>query len=1143
MRRAALLLALARAASALAPLFGQYRVDGTHGGAAAAVAGPGGAAGAPPTRLVETLLAGSQSGLLPQPVVAADGTAFLVDAAGTVTALRPGTAAPLWTYVGQSAPTSADAATPALSPDGSVLIALLGTSVVSLDAANGAELWSASFSAAFTQPPTIFADGSGVVCATTSSVSLFNLTDGSAGPKLIYGFGGAYGPVSTLVDATYGNCVVFVNGVLELVKYCAAAGAGAPVWTFPPPEPSSLAPVVVNNNEIYMLTNANGIVYVVSAATGTQVCRGNTIAPVTQPLVYIGGLYAVAVSVPAGGIVITGAGAGCNPAAIINFAGTFSSLVVDRNRVGYFSVFSFDAGKLFVAAIDFSQPVSPPLVWNLTLPAVPATVTSAPALGADGGLLFSRVAPADGTSLSLLALYLPAVVCYPGEVSLYNGTCAACPAGTFSGPVNATAPTEVCKPCPAGSSSKKNSSSVAACAACAAGSFSQGAGGACQPCAAGSYGPSANASSCALCPVGTASKALGANSSATCANCSAGSAQPLRGASSCPPCAAGTYSLAARSTACAAAAPSCFTKAGSSVACGAVMPYAMFGVDPSHAGRSAFAGPGAAPSVVKLNIFSGQSSLPLSGLALGPSGGVVGGTANDGLVFMGLTDDIFAVSSANGAIVNNYNAPVGSSFAGSPAVASWGTVYVMSSLLQLVALPFDAAGDPLFVALSPKFTSGYSVMPPTAHSATRAVYASLGSDGIVAFDGATGARLWAWVPDTDPATSNPYACRTSPALDAAGARVFIGCDDFGVHALNASTGALLWSRPLSAVVRASVAVSANGTIAFASTDANNLVALDTATGNPVWLPIAVSASAVSAAPVVVAEASAVLVGTRGGVVFYANGDKSGKAVWATTLSNGSSIPPTVSAVTLGSNGTAFVSCTDGSLFSLRVADGAVLWRLALGEPLLSPPVLLAGGGGGGAGGALLLPSLRSSALFLVTGLSASASPTGSATASSTGTASATGSATATSSATSTMSASLSASNTLTGTTTSTPSVTPSQTPTGTGTPSASASTNVSSTANGGGNAAAAGLSLAGEIALSAVIPLVVVAVLLAGAMRFGRVRLVRDRDRQGLVADWRGATAAAAPATGAAGSGGGSYGALAGGGGGGAAAAAGAAWK
>jgi outer membrane protein assembly factor BamB len=518
----------------------------------------------------------------------------------------------------------------------------------------------------------------------------------------------------------------------------------------------------------------------------------------------------------------------------------------------------------------------------------------------------------------------------------------------------------------------------------------------------------------------------------------------------------------------------------------------MYGVGPDHAGAAGYAGPEALPSAVKLSVYSGQpTSLPLSGLALGPSGGSVAGRPYDSLVFFGLTDDIFGASSLNGALVNNYDVPTGVSFPGSPAVAPWGVVFIVASDFSLLALDFQVGGSPLW-RYSPVVTSrlSYTVTPPTVHGVNRAVFYSAASVGIVAVDADTGARLWSFSPGVDPATSLPYACSTSPALDPAGARIFFGCDDYGVYGLNASTGGQLWVRPCANVVQASPAVSEDGALVFISSDANNLLALDAVTGLDAWLGVNVANAAVSAAPVIAAGVG-VLAVTRDGTLFAANGSAPLSVVWQTQLrdtANGSSVV-VGAALTLGSNGTVFVACEGGQLFGVRVADGAVQWMLNLGEPLYAPPILTPTN-------LLLLPSLTTSALFVVRGLSATATPsaTASATASSAATSTSSGSATASASASATLTAFFTASGT------------PSNSP------SATASANASSAADSGGGASnAAGLDATSTIVISAVVPLAIVVCLAAAAVASGRLRVVVGKGAAAEATEWRLSSSAAQP--------------------------------
>ena len=682
-------------------------------------------------------------------------------------------------------------------------------------------------------------------------------------------------------------------------------------------------------NAVYSVGASSGYVTGFSLTNGMVLCGPVQSAPSTSAAWVGGAFFGLAfITTFSGTLVLTGntTSSACSQSQTLALGANtvYSNIAVDAAKTAFVSGYSNAAQNSSTWGIDLSTS-TPSVAWTNTTSLAPAGALTGPAIGASGSLLWTRLG-ADGATgeLFVMSLTPPAPgPCAPGEFSPTNATCVPCPVGTYSGPVNASAPLLKCIFCPGGSSTRAAKSSLASdCLPCAAGHFAAGVGGPCLPCAAGSFGASSNATACTLCPAGTAS--------------------PVLNATSCSQCRAGTYSDAANATTCAPTAPNCYSGAGSSSPCEAALPYAMYGVGPDHAGTAGYAGPEALPSAVKLSVYSGQpTSLPLSGLALGPSGGSVAGKPYDSLVFFGLTDDIFGASSLNGALVNNYDVPTGVSFPGSPAVAPWGVVFIVASDFSLLALDFQVGGSPLW-RYSPVVTSrlSYTVKPPTVHGANRAVYYSAASVGIVAVDADTGARLWSFSPGVDPTTSLPYACSTSPALDAAGARIFFGCDDYGVYGLNASTGGQLWVRPCANVVQASPAVSEDGALVFTSSDANNLLALDAVTGLDAWLGVSVANAAVSAAPVIAAGVG-VLAVTRDGTLFAANGSAPLSVVWQTQLrdtANGSSVV-VGAALTLGSNGTVFVACEGGQLFGVRVADGAVQWMLNLGEPLYAPPIL------------------------------------------------------------------------------------------------------------------------------------------------------------------------------------------------------------
>ena len=414
---------------------------------------------------------------------------------------------------------------------------------------------------------------------------------------------------------------------------------------------------------------------------------------------------------------------------------------------------------------------------------------------------------------------------------------------------------------------------------------------------------------------------------------------------------------------CSASAQSCYTGTNSAADCAAVLPHAQFGIDTTHSSQSAYAGPVTPPRVVKTAVYSGQASIPVSGLAVGPSGGVVAGRPYDALFFVGMSDDFFGVSSVNEALMNNYEMPTPSaSYVGSPAVAPWGAVYVVDANFRLFSLPVLSGTPPTWVYTPPGGGSspGYAATPPAAHSATRAVYYNAGPSGIVCVD-ISGTKRWSWMPPP-PAV----ACSTTPALDLAGRSVFVGCDDYFVYAISASSGLTLWAHRTGGAVRASPALSADGALLFVSSIANNLLALNASSGEVLWLPVAVAPAAVLATPAV--APGAVIVGVTDGTLFAAS--DGGAVQWQVVLDGPIVAPPTLGAAnaTTGESGTAFVGTLAGSLYAVDVDTGRVKWREDVGEPVTQPAVILA------RGDTLLLPSNVSSSVFVVNGVAPSATP-------------------------------------------------------------------------------------------------------------------------------------------------------------------------
>ncbi len=204
-----------------------------------------------------------------------------------------------------------------------------------------------------------------------------------------------------------------------------------------------------------------------------------------------------------------------------------------------------------------------------------------------------------------------------------------------------------------------------------------------------------------------------------------------------------------------------------------------------------------------------------------------------------------------------------------------------------------------------KFLWKYPVNPPSSPAGTSSnpavvngvVYAGsygmLGPSGfgtngsMYALNASTGAQLWSYT------TGGPVL--SSPAV--ANGVVYFGSDDYGVYALNAATGALLWSFNAGSDVWSSPTV-ANGVVYISSSGA---------LGYPDF-------------------------GATNAYIYALNAG-TGALLWSLPGPGGFASPAVV-------NGVVYVDCSDG-LCALNASTGAKLWSAAAG-PLYSPPAVANG---------------------------------------------------------------------------------------------------------------------------------------------------------------------------------------------------------
>ena len=195
------------------------------------------------------------------------------------------------------------------------------------------------------------------------------------------------------------------------------------------------------------------------------------------------------------------------------------------------------------------------------------------------------------------------------------------------------------------------------------------------------------------------------------------------------------------------------------------------------------------------------------------------------------------------------------------------------------------------------------------------VYFGSFDNNVYALNASTGAKLWSY------ATGGLVSC--SPAE--VNGVVYIGSNDDNVYALNANTGAKLWSYLTGSSVQSPPTV-ANGVVYFGSLD-NNVYALNASTGAKVWS--FATAGGVYSSPAVVN--GVVYVGSFiGDGNVYALNASTGAKLWSYATGNSVTSSPAVA------NGVVYVGSDDGNMYALNASTGAKLWSYATGTVASSP---------------------------------------------------------------------------------------------------------------------------------------------------------------------------------------------------------------
>jgi outer membrane protein assembly factor BamB len=219
----------------------------------------------------------------PSGAAVVDGIAYFGSALGSVFAIDAATGAQLW-----SAPISADnaASSPAVANG---VVYINGDKLFAFDAKTGAQLWSSSILDGTSSPAVV---GGVVYCSGAASVAAFNATTGAVlwsvspdGPLSILGDSPALAKGAVYIGATVPGQHGSSSGVLYGLK----ARTGKIIWSAPVASGITSSPAVANG--VVYVGSDDGTLYAFNAKTGAELAAVAGVAGESSPTVANGVVY------------------------------------------------------------------------------------------------------------------------------------------------------------------------------------------------------------------------------------------------------------------------------------------------------------------------------------------------------------------------------------------------------------------------------------------------------------------------------------------------------------------------------------------------------------------------------------------------------------------------------------------------------------------------------------------------------------------------------------------------------------------------------------------------------------------------------------------------------------------------------------
>jgi outer membrane protein assembly factor BamB len=235
-------------------------------------------------------------------------------------------------------------------------------------------------------------------------------------------------------------------------------------------------------------------------------------------------------------------------------------------------------------------------------------------------------------------------------------------------------------------------------------------------------------------------------------------------------------------------------------------------------------------------------------------------------------------------------------------------------------------------ALQPKWTNpigsySSSILPsPAVVNGT--VYFGSDDGNVYALNASTGAKLWS--------STIGMRLESSPAV--VNGVVYVGSDDDNVYALNASTGARGWSYTTGSGLLSSPAV-VNGVVYIGSGD-GKVYGLNANTGVRLW---SFATGGVASGAAVVSSPAVV-----DGVVYFGGPDSNvyalnagtGSKLWSFNIS--SSINYGISSSPAVADGVVYIGAPDKNVYALNARTGTKLWSFTTGDSVAASPAVANG---------------------------------------------------------------------------------------------------------------------------------------------------------------------------------------------------------